>query len=61
MGIRVSKRKRGNPFRYESFTANINYENLCDGCRETEHDLQTCQSISLRRIAEALEKIAEAK
>ena len=41
-------------------TVNTHYDNLCDGCRQTEHDLQTCQSISLRRIAEALEKIAEA-
>jgi len=42
-------------------TVNTQYETRCDACQKPYHDLQTCQSISLIRIADALEAIQDIK
>lgn len=40
-------------------TINTQYSNHCDACGPSWHDNETCQNISLKRIADALEAIEE--
>lgn len=40
-------------------TVNTQYETRCNACNESWHDLETCQSISLNRIADMLEVIKD--
>lgn len=40
-------------------TVNTQYDSRCEMCDQAWHDKETCQSISLRRIADALESIQE--
>lgn len=49
-------RAGGSPFE-ESRTVNISYDSGCEVCEGPWHDDERCQSISLFRIADALEAI----